>query len=152
LLEIEKRFLIKELPDLPKKEKGILFRMGYLTSDKEGAEIRIRQAGKSYYMTVITPDAKKKGELEIRISQEQFENLWKGTKGRRVRKRRLEYREKGNRFYIDIFQGKLKGLMIAEVYFRREEDAINFKNPKWLGDDVTENKKYKPKNLALSKD
>lgn len=126
--------------------------MGYLTSDKEGAEIRIRQTDKSYFMTVMTPNTKKTEELEIRISREQFENLWKSTKGRRVRKRRLEYKEKGTRYFIDIFQGKLKGLMIAEVRFRREEDAIEFKNPKWLGEDVTDNKKYKPRNLALKSD
>ncbi len=43
---------------------------------------------------------------------------------------------------IDIFHGKLKGLVMAEREFENGRDTDDFERPTWLGKEVTEVKKY----------
>ena len=49
---------------------------------------------------------------------------------------------------LDIYQDQLEGLMVVEVEFPSINHARNFMVPNWFGTELTENKKYKNKNLA----
>ena len=50
---------------------------------------------------------------------------------------------------IDIFLGALYGLKICEVEFSTEEEAKSFVPPVWFGAEVTNDSRFKNKNLAL---
>lgn len=49
---------------------------------------------------------------------------------------------------LDIYHGDLEGLIIVETEFKTEEQADSFIVPDWFGEEITENKRYKNKNLA----
>ena len=76
-------------------------------------------------------------EVEVEISPEQFEALWPLTEGRRLRKRRHVLPHDGLEIEVDVYEGELEGLIVAEVEFESEDKARGFEPPAWLGDDVT---------------
>lgn len=43
---------------------------------------------------------------------------------------------------LDVFEGKFKGLYLAEIEFSSKEDADNLIPPEWFGEDVTFDGKY----------
>ena len=50
---------------------------------------------------------------------------------------------------LDVFEGKLAPLVLAEVEFETKEEAERFVPPAWFGEDVTFSSKYH--NSTLSK-
>ena len=75
--------------------------------------------------------------------------------GLRLRRRRVEKtRYKGGlsgglQFELDVFHGELDGLLLVEVEFASVDAANQFSAPDWFGQDVTSNKGYKNKALAV---
>jgi adenylate cyclase len=51
------------------------------------------------------------------------------------------------RWELDVFQGRLEGLVIAEIELASEDEA--FDRPVWLGEEVTSDRRYS--NYALSR-
>ena len=49
---------------------------------------------------------------------------------------------------LDVFEGRLKGLYFAEVEFESEEEARNFKQPDWFGEDVSFDQRYRNSYLS----
>ena len=127
--------------------------------DEDKSEIRIRRETKikkgkevhTYYRT------EKQGSGKVRketapdaslITKEEFDALWPKTEGKRTEKIRYEIMRKGYTIELDIFKGELSGLKIAEVEFDSEEKSVKFKPPKWFGKELTEDERFKNKNLA----
>ena len=52
---------------------------------------------------------------------------------------------------LDIYEGKHQGLVVAEVEFESEDEALEFVPPHWFGTDITRDKSYKNMVLALNK-
>ena len=50
---------------------------------------------------------------------------------------------------LDVYEGDLDGLVTAEVEFPDEASALAFDAPEWLGRDVTEDKRYGNRVLAV---
>jgi adenylate cyclase len=50
---------------------------------------------------------------------------------------------------VDVYQGELEGLIVAEIEFDSEEQARGFEPPDWLGDDVTGDERFLNENLAV---
>ena len=148
--EIERKFLVDgPVPDgLP--AKPIL--QGYLTLATDSVEIRLRQKGDDYSLTIKSDGGLTREEREVAIEAAQFQSLWPATEGRRVEKtRHLGTLPGGQVFEFDVFSGHLAPLMLVEVEFPSEEAARAFVPPTWFGKEVTEDKRYKNKALALSK-
>jgi CYTH domain-containing protein len=51
---------------------------------------------------------------------------------------------------VDVYEGDLEGLIVAEVEFDSEERARGFEPPAWLGDDVTGDERFLNENLAVN--
>jgi CYTH domain-containing protein len=49
---------------------------------------------------------------------------------------------------VDVFGGALAPLVLAEVEFESEDAADRFDAPAWMGREVTEDARYKNRNLA----
>ncbi|WP_171207636.1 MULTISPECIES: CYTH domain-containing protein [unclassified Ruegeria] len=146
--EIERKFLVRALPDLTKASKAIV-RQGYLTAPEDSAELRLRQKIDRFYLTLKGLGGLVRVEREAEITAEQFEVFWPETEGRRVEKHRFTGRlPSGHIFELDIFHGALSPLRLVEVEFPSEVAARAFDPPDWFGTEVTEDPRYRNKTLA----
>jgi len=147
--EIERKWKITgELPNL-EGVKGKEVSQGYIAITSDGSEVRVRQKGDKYFLTLKGDGTLVRGEREAEISQDQFIPLWATIGGNPVEKTRFEIPHGSYTIELDVFKGKLAGLIIAEVEFKTARDAENFDPPSWFGPEVTYDKGFKNKNLAM---
>ena len=146
--EIERVFKVREIPkDIEKyPSKNIL--QGYLAIDATGSELRLRKMGNRYFETFKGSGRLQRKELEIELSSDQFNLLWPATEGRRIEKVRYKIDYAGKTIELNLFHGNLEGLALAEVEFPSTEQSEKFAPPDWLGEDVTEDTRYKNQSLA----
>jgi len=149
-LKIERKFLVKKLPDniddFPHKD----IVQGYLAIMDNGTEVRLRKIGDKCYQTIKSGGTKTRTEVEIEITSEQFEKLWPLTEGKRIEKTKYEYPI--NNFLtieLDIYHGLLQGLITAKAEFPTETSSNDFISPYWFEDDVTENICFNNQFLAI---
>lgn len=147
--EIERKFLLKRYPEGLKKFPHDTITQGYLAVGPGGLQVRLRKKGAVRSLTFKQGTKGTREEREIRLSVEQFDALWPATVGRRLTKVRYEVPWKGHIIEIDIYRGRHKGLVVAEVEFDNQESCAAFERPDWLGRDVTSRAKYSNVALAL---
>ena len=146
--EIERAFKVSQLPRNLEQYPSEKIVQGYLSIDANGAEVRLRKIGERYFETYKGTGRLQRTELEIELSGDQFSTLWPGTEGRRIEKIRYQIREAGQKIELNVFRGNLEGLVLAEIEFPSREKSREFEPPNWLGEEVTEDSRYKNQNLA----
>jgi CYTH domain-containing protein len=146
--EIERKFLLKQLPENLKRSRRCLIAQGYLAAELGGRHVRLRKKGKTASLTFKVSRGAHREEREIKLSAKQFATLWPATAGRRLRKLRYELPWKNLLIEIDIYRGKHNGLVVAEVEFPNRAACRKFKAPAWFGTEVTGNKRYSNVRLA----
>jgi adenylate cyclase len=149
-LEIERKFLVADLPADVAEHPGHELRQGYVVTTADGLEVRVRATDGVPVLTIKSGGALTRVEVEVPIGVEQFAALWPLTDGRRVEKRRTRYPLDGRTAEIDEFAGALAPLRLVEVEFPSEAAALAFEPPSWFGPEVTGDARYKNKNLALT--
>jgi adenylate cyclase len=147
-VEIERKFLVEQLPDgldsFPSRE----IEQGYLAITDD-VEVRVRRYGQESFVTVKSSGDESRVEEEIEIDGHRFDSLWPLTEGRRVEKRRYRIPAgDGLTIELDVYHGRLTGLITAEVEFGSRADADGFAPPAWLSREVTNDPRYKNKRLA----
>ena len=135
-VEIERRYWMTELPEGLDSAQWCFIRQGYLSID-QNSEVRIRACDGNFTLTVKTGSGLVRQEVEITLSMEDFERLWPLTEGRRLEKRRTEFRRDGTLFHIDQYLQPLD-FLLAEVEFSSEAHAEAFNPPDFLGREITE--------------
>jgi CYTH domain-containing protein len=148
MLEIERKFLVKRLPADLKRFPSALILQGYLATELRGAQVRLRKHGQVCSLAFKRRRGYRREEREIRLTQTQFDALWPGTSGRRLRKTRYEIPWNARIIEIDVYRGMHRGLVVAEVEFPNRGACDRFKPPDWLGREVTGNKRYSNVRLA----
>lgn len=146
--EIERKFLVVRLPDSLDSYTHTPIRQGYLIVTEGGTELRIRQKGERFFQTIKSGGGLSRTEIEISLSEDQFEALWPHTEGRRVSKIRYQIPVGGHTAELDRFEGELADLLLVEVEFPSEADSRQFDPPDWFGVEVTDDGRYKNKSLA----
>ena len=146
--EIERKFLVKELPPGLKYFQSYPIAQGYLASEIGGRHVRLRKRGKAASLTFKVGRGTAREEREINLSPKQFAALWPATVGRRLRKLRYYIPWRKVLIEIDIYRGQNKGLIVAEVEFQNQTDCRKFKAPSWFGAEVTGVKRYSNVRLA----
>jgi len=148
--EIERKFLLGELPDWLSEHAAEPISQGYLTNG-EGPEIRLRRAGEQTLLTVKTGSGEAREEIEVEVEPELFRTLWPLTAGRRVTTtRRREPLGSGRTAEVDVYAENLTGLVVAEVEFSSVEESQAFEPPAWLGREITGDERYANRELAMS--
>jgi adenylate cyclase len=147
-IEIERKFLVGELPAAIAKYAGKAIRQGYLIITDDGTELRIRQKGNRFFQTIKRGEGLCRTEIEIEITKAQFEALWPHTQNRRVSKTRYALPLGAYTAEVDVFNGDLQGLVLVEVEFASESASREFSPPDWFGTEVTDDKRYTNKHLA----
>jgi len=146
--EIERKFLVRKLPEQLAEFPHAEISQGYLVSLDDGLQVRLRKSNERYSLTYKRGVGNVREEREVELTPMQFDALWPATEGKRLEKTRYDI-PLGNRVVeIDVYGGRHNGLVVAEVEFDDEESAKNFQPPDWLGDDVTGDPRYSNQLLA----
>lgn len=141
--EIERTYLVKELPlgvkSSPYKEIVDI----YMPNAAGHSTLRIRKAGEKYEITKKEPihgaDSSHQLESSISLTAEEFGEL-SVLEGMRIRKKRYYYQENGTNYEIDIFQDGLSGLVLADIEFDSLNKKVAFTPPAWCLAEVTQEK------------
>jgi len=151
--EIERKFLIKTLPQDLEQNPYSEIEQGYIMVAESGQEIRVRrekiEEEESYYQTIKGIGSTIRQEIEMVLSEEQFQILWPQTEGRRIKKRRYLIPQDGHEIHLDVYKNGLSGHATAEVEFPTVEEMEAFNAPEWFGEDVSTRREYKNQSLAL---
>ena len=146
--EIERKFLVRQLPGDLTSHHSTKISQGYLVSLDDGLQVRLRKSGDCYSLTFKRGTGNVREEREVKLTAEQFETLWPATAGKRLVKTRYEIPLGERTVEIDVYHERHEGLVVAEVEFDEEQAAKNFQPPDWLGDDVTGDPRYSNQLLA----
>ncbi|MGL6173363.1 MAG: CYTH domain-containing protein [Cellulosilyticaceae bacterium] len=145
-MEIERKYLVKDLPDL-KKYQSKRITQGYISTDPV---IRIRQMGTQYCLCMKSQGHMIREEFELNLTKEQYENLWNKVEFSPIKKTRYFIPlGDGLTAELDLYDENLEGLMTVEVEFDSSLDAGNFKAPVWFGTDITHDNRYKNNHLSM---
>ncbi|MBP5469442.1 MAG: oxaloacetate-decarboxylating malate dehydrogenase [Candidatus Riflebacteria bacterium] len=146
-MEIERKFLLKNDNWRSLSTKNIKIKQGYISTNPEST-VRIRIADSKGFLTI-----KGKGneiahpeyeyEIPTKDAEEMFNLFCKKTG---IEKTRYIVDFKGHKWEIDEFNGRHKGLILAEVELKSEVESVEL--PDWIGEEVTGNPKYYNSNLA----
>jgi adenylate cyclase len=148
-MEIERKFLVDEPPDLSGRESKAI-EQGYLTLADAGAEVRLRRTdADALVLTVKGGTGRSRVEEELELDRSAFDSLWPLTEGRRIRKTRHVLPHDGLLIELDVFEGDLEGLIVAEVEFESDDAADSFDPPGWFGEEVTGDERYLNESLAV---
>ena len=146
-VEVERKFLIAELPGWLEDCESAPIRQGYVALDGD-TEVRVRAHGEARRLTVKHGGGLARAEVEFELDEERFQELWALTSGRRVSKVRHAVPTEHRSFDVDVYGEDLDGLAVAEVEFDSVAESEDFEPPPWLGDEVTEDPRYKNRHLA----
>ncbi len=149
-MEIEHKYLIKRLPEDLDRYKKKEIEQGYLN---RSPVLRIRKSNDDYIFTYkLKKNRKEKDapicneEIEAPLTQEAYEHLRTKVDGNVIAKTRyiIPYESMGKEYRIelDVFHGKLEGLIFAEVEFESVEAAGRFVKPDWFDIEVTQDRRY----------
>ena len=145
-MEVERKFLVGEPPDLDGAESDEI-EQGYLAIGSEG-EVRVRRKGEKLVLTAKRGSGLSREEAEVELDRASFDELWELTEGRRLRKRRHVIPHGELKIELDVYEGHLEGLRIAEIEFSSEDEANAFDPPDWIGEEVTGDPRYLNETLA----
>lgn len=148
MIEIERKFLVKNDAYKSKACKVETITQGYLSTDPKRS-VRIRICNNEAYIT-IKGESSKSGvsrfEWEKKIDVDEALNLIFLCHKSIIKKVR-HYIPFGNHtFEVDEFLGDNAGLVIAEIELKEEDES--FEHPKWLGKEITTIEKYYNSQLS----
>lgn len=146
--EIERKFLVRKLPDKLEDFPHAQIEQGYLALEGDGVQVRMRKAGENLSLTYKRNQEDAREEREITLTPEQFAILWPATAERRLSKTRYDVPLGHLVIEIDVYHGRHEGLIVAEVEFADKAEAHSFQPPPWLGDDVSRDPRYSNQLLA----
>lgn len=139
-MEIEKKYLLKELPDLSCCEYQKI-EQAYLCT---GPVVRVRREDENYYMTYKGSGLMSREEYNLPLTAESYEHLKQKADGNIISKTRYLIPLEKDQLVaeVDVFEEPFAPLVMAEVEFESEEQANAFEAPEWFGEEVTFDGRY----------
>ena len=89
-------------------------------------------------------------EYNLPLTAEAYAHLREKADGKLITKRRYLIPFGKYTIELDLFSSPRPDLMLAEVEFSSEEEALAFKSPDWFGEDVTSSSEYHNSTLSQS--
>ena len=145
-MEIERKFLVQKVPaDLDQYPVRVI-EQGYLCTDPV---VRIRRDNEDYILTYKSKGLMVREEYNLPLTEDAYRHLKTKIDGRLIVKRRYMIPHSDElTIELDLFEGDLAPLILAEVEFPTEEAANSFTTPDWFGEDVTCSGKYHNSSLS----
>jgi len=146
--EIERKFLIKKLPEDLEKYSFHIIEQGYLCTNPV---VRVRKQDEEYYLTYKGKGLKVREEYNLPLTKEAYESMVKKSEGNIITKKRYIIPIENSDLIIelDVFEGVFAPLIMAEVEFDSEAASDDFVKPDWFGEEVTYDSKYHNCNMAM---
>ena len=143
-MEIEKKFTVKELPDL----SGYDFHKIEQAYINRKPTLRIRRQDDDYYFTYKGEGLMAREEYNLPLNEASYYHLRQKADGKIITKTRYLIPYEAYTIELDVFEGDLAPLIIAEVEFPTVEEAESFIPPAWFAKDVTSDPQYQNSNLS----
>lgn len=148
-IEIERKYLVLNGTGFLKGIKGARILQGYL--HEKGPTTRVRRvSNRQGFLTVKGP---RKGlgrpEYEYPIPLQDANELLVLCEDRLLTKTRHDVLVGNHVWHVDVFTGVHKGLVTAEIELQYETEPFTL--PTWIGPEVTFEKAYTNKRLALAR-
>lgn len=151
--ELERRFLLSELPsglsqprrirDLYIEGTGLRLR---IVEDLDGVVLQHKLGHKR---RTDEGDPSIVEHTSLYLTEAEYEIL-SAVGGRPLVKVRWTVESDGLRAAVDVFEGKLEGLVMLEVEFHADEDLTAFRPPHWAGLEVTHREEFSGGALSAS--
>jgi adenylate cyclase len=87
-------------------------------------------------------------EYNLPLNQTAYNQLKPKAEGNIIAKKRVLIPYLTYTIELDIFDAPFAPLLLAEVEFESEEEALAFTPPDWFGQDVTSDGKYHNSNMS----
>ena len=148
-MEIERKFLVKQLPEHLETYPHHHITQAYLCTEPV---IRIRQKDEAYILTYKSVGLLAREEIEMPLTKDSFNHLLSKADGLVIEKNRycIPIRD-GLTVELDIFLRELDGLILAEVEFSDEETALAYEMEDWFLKDVTMDPAYHNSTMSQGK-
>jgi adenylate cyclase len=150
MLEIERKFLVNDtINGYLKSVEPKPIRQGYIMDDPSGKTVRVRTKGTKGFLTIkgkTTGISRSEFEYEIPFSDATA--LLNDFCDRTLEKDRYAVVHEGKTWDVDVFHGKLEGLIVAEIELGSEDEA--FALPAWAEKEVSDDPRYYNVNLIKS--
>jgi len=160
-MEIERKFLLKSLPENLEDYPCLNIEQAYLSVDPV---IRVRKEDNSYYMTYKGKGMMTREEHSLDLTEEAYYHLRSKADGNIISKKRYLIPLENPGFKegfpappadysltieLDVFDAPFAPLTLAEVEFGSKEAAEAFVPPDWFCEDVTYCKEYHNSYMAM---
>ena len=142
MVEIERKFLVTNCNFIMESKVKFRIVQGYLNSNPERT-VRIRIKGNKGFITIKgkgNESGTTRFEWEKEIPIPEAEQLLPLCEKGGIDKIRYKIHIGLHLYEIDVFEGDNKGLIIAEIELKNENDS--FEKPTWLGIEVTGDNRY----------
>lgn len=148
MVEIERKFLV--VNDLWRADAGpgVRYRQGYLGKTPL-ATMRVRCGGGAAELTVKSARrgfARDEYTYPIPVPEAEA-MLLDLCEGRVFEKDRHLVEHRGVTWQVDVYRGRVEGLVVAEVELDREDQR--FPIPAWLGVEISHDRRYGNSTIAL---
>lgn len=156
-MEIEQKYQVSEMPDVSDCEK-LEMEQGYLCTDPV---VRIRKSNERFILTykskagIESSDiaAQINQEVELPLTEQAYLHLRDKVDGYLISKTRYKIPlSDGHVGELDVFHGRLDGLVFVEVEFETEEEIESFQPPEWFGENVSRDRRYSNSFLSSCED
>ena len=137
--EIERKYLVKQVPENLASYPFHEIEQGYLCTEPV---VRIRRQDEEYYLTYKSKGLMIREEYNLPLTKDAYFHLREKIDGRLISKRRYLIPLDPYTIELDVFHSPKDDLILAEVEFPSEEDALTFTPPDWFGEDVTNSSLY----------
>ena len=148
MIEKERKFKVKSKKFISFSHKVINIKQGYLSKDNNLA-VRVRISDKKAYLCIKGPTCKSgisRFEFEKKISLIEGTKLLKLCLPRIIFKKRYLIEYKNQLLEVDVFEGFLEGLILAEIELNSKSQKIYL--PDWVGEEVTGVKTFYNSHLS----
>ena len=148
MIEKERKFKVKSKKFISFSHKVINIKQGYLSKDNN-LTVRVRISDKKAYLCIKGPTCKSgisRFEFEKKISLIEGTKLLKLSLPRIIFKKRYLIEYKNQLLEVDVFEGFLKGLILAEIELNSKSQKIYL--PDWVGKEVTGVKTFYNSHLS----
>lgn len=150
-VEIERKFLVHPTAwDKLAKPEPEYLRQGYL-SGAGGTTVRIRTTATQAWITIkgkSSANGLSRLEYEYTLPMEDAREMLDALCGESIEKWRYTIPAGELNWEVDVFLGENKGLIVAEIEVRTEEEMFNI--PDWIAEEVTGDKRYYNSFLAMN--
>ncbi len=145
-MEIERKYLV--INDSYKKSAAVnRYKQGYISVDVNRI-VRMRIVGEKAILTLkslVSELSRLEYEYEIPLADAN-EIMDKICRKPIIEKNRYQLTIAGNEWIVDEFLGENKGLVVAEIELKSEDQE--FTTPDWIGSEVTGDPRYINANLV----